>query len=249
MADSQRSLSIPPLSGLTAVWWRELYSYATSPVGYVVVALFLVLSGSFFVAIVREGNQATMQPVLQNMIVLLLLLAPIMTMRLISEERKLGTWELLLSKPVSYWGVVLGKFAAAKTLLLIMLLPTFAYLSVLQTYGNPDMHTAWTGYLGLFLIGCAFLSLGLFASSLTEHQVIAAVVAFVLVLLFWILGALFGGPIASQERVLTYLSLSEHIDPFLRGIIDVGDIVYLLSFTFFWIFVSVRLLQARTWNS
>lgn len=236
------------VSVLSAIVRRELRATFTSPVGYVVLALFLFLSGFFHTAILFSFREASMEGTFQNMTVLLLFLTPVITMRLFSEEKKLGTLELLMTRPVRDTSVVLGKFLGAAAYLLIMLLPTAVFAAVLFRYGNPDLLPLLSGYLGVFLIALAFLALGTFASALTENQIIAVVLSFAFLLFFWAVDALAGSLSGASSSVLSYLSLRTHLDDLLRGVIDVKDILFYLSFIVFWLFTTVKVLEVRKWK-
>ena len=238
-------------SSTRALWTitrRELRAYFTSPIGYVVIALFLFAAGFFFSSILLNYRQASMQITFQNIAVLLLFLTPIITMRLFAEEKKLGTLELLMTKPVNDAAVVLGKFLAAALYMIIMLAPTVVYAAILFRYGNPDLLPLLSGYLGVVLLGLAFLALGSFASVLTENQIIAVVLSFVFLLFFWAIDFLGGAVSSSGTGIFTYLSLRDHLDDFLRGVIDTKDILYYLSFVIFWLFATTKVLGIRKWR-
>jgi ABC-2 type transport system permease protein len=158
---------------------RELYAYFTSPIAYLVAAAFLFLCGVFFIAGVTSYGDATLQSMFGSLSIVMIFVAPVLTMRLISREQDLGTIELLLTAPVRDWEVVVGKFLASYLFYLAMVLVTGFYPLILYRYGNPDLGAIGAGYLGLALLGAAMLSLGVFTSSLTRNQVIAAVIGVV----------------------------------------------------------------------
>lgn len=229
---------------------RELRSYFTSAIAYVVFAMFLILAGYFFSMILLITKQASLQGVAYNITITLLFFTPLITMKLFAEERKLGTLEILMTKPVKDFEVVLGKFLAALGFLALMFLTTGVYVFILIKYGNPDMGPIWSSYLGLLLIGGSFLSLGIFASTLSENQIIAAVVSFGLVLLMWLMNWISGQLELGTgiEETLSYLSLSAHFDDFLKGVVDLKNIVFYLSFIVFWLFVTVKSIEVRKWK-
>lgn len=152
---------------------KEIKSYFSSAVAYVVFAMFLILSGYFFSVILLVTKNASLEGALYNTTITLLFLIPLITMKLFAEERKLGTLEILMTKPVRDFEVVLGKFLGSLFFLLIMFSSTLVYVFILFKYGNPDVGPIWAGYLGLFLLGACFLAVGIFASTLTENQIIA----------------------------------------------------------------------------
>lgn len=227
---------------------KELRSYFTSPIAYVIFTMFLVLSGYFFSVILFMSKEASFRGAASNIIITLLFLMPLITMRLLAEEKKLGTLELLMTKPVRDVEVILGKFLAAVTLFVTMLASTLVYVYIINKFGNPDMGPVWSAYLGIFLCGMSFIALGVFASSLSENQIIAAVIGFSLILLLWVLSWISGNLGEVDSELLTYLSLSSHLDSFMKGVIHLKDVVYYLSFIIFWLFVTVKSIEMRKWR-
>ncbi len=227
---------------------RELGSYFTSPIAYAVTAVFLVIVGYFFGVILYWSREATMRYVLYNVTTFLLLIGPALTMRLLAEERKSGTIELLLTAPVRDGEVIAGKFMAALTLWLAMLGLTLVYPLLLRLFGNPDPGPILTGYLGLALAGAAVLALGVLASTLTANQIVAALLAFGLSLMLWLtdaLASLVSGPVSD---LLYYLSMSMHFADLPKGVIDTRDVVFYLSIVVAALFVATRILEARRWK-
>ena len=229
---------------------REWHTYTSSPVAYVVAAVFLALSGYLFSLILFSSRQATLRYLFENIGFLLVLIAPLITMRLFAEERRTGTVELLLTLPFRDTEVVMGKFTASLMLLLLMMLPTLWYVALLLFVARtlPDVGPLATGYLGVVLQGATLLSLGLFASSLTSNQVVAAVVAFTIGLAFWLIGAagnFVGGPQVAE--VLRYLTFPERFQDFARGIIDLRSVVFYVSLIAAFLFLTYTSLQTRRW--
>lgn len=236
------------MKNILTITKKELRSYFVSPIAWVVFALFLVLSGFFFSTIFFLSKEASLRGTSYNMIITLLFLIPLICMRLFAEEKKLGTLEILMTKPVRDIEVVMGKFLSAVLLFAAMLATTFVYVIILIKFGTPDMGPIYTSYLGIFLCGLAFISLGVFASTLTENQIIAAVVSFAFILLFWILSWVSSQLSTGASEIISYLSISEHFDDFVKGIIDLKDVVYLLSFILFWIFLTIKSIEVRKWK-
>jgi ABC-2 type transport system permease protein len=171
-------------------------------------------------------------------------------MRLLAEEKRSGTAELLFTYPLADWAIILGKFAAAFMIYLIFLAFTVSYSLAFCFMTRVDLGALAAGYLGAVLLGASFLALGLFASSLTENQIIAGVVGFALLLLFWVIGwsqELGGGGVLA--RVIQFLSLAEHYENFSKGVIDTRDLVYWASFIFFFLFLTKRQLESRRWRA
>lgn len=246
---------------------KELRLYFTSPVAYVMITIFLLLAGYFFYSIFAFFTLASMQsamnpqmardlnvtdsvmrPLFSNISVILLLLMPLITMRLFAEERRSGTIELLLTYPVRDGAVLLGKYLAAVLVYVLMLVFTLLYPAMLFYFTRVEWGPLLTGYVGLLLLGSAFIAVGIFASSLTENQIIASITTFGILLIFWVIGwsADFVG--GMWGKVLGHLSLIEHFDSFGKGVLDTRDIVYFLNFTILSLFLTLRALEARRWK-
>jgi ABC-2 type transport system permease protein len=228
-----------------------LRTYFVAPVAYVAIAAFLVMSGVFFALLVtaQPGSvEASLAIVFGNVSVVLLIVAPALTMRLLAEEQKSGTIELLLTSPVQDWEVVIGKYLASLVLFLIPVALTLIYPVIIMRYGTPDMGPMIGGYIGMILFGAAFLSVGVLASSLTQNQVVAALVSVAILLGLWLIGAFSGSARPPVSDVLGYLSIITHYGDFSRGLIDTRDIVYYLCVIAVSLFVSVRALETRRWS-
>jgi len=249
------------------IFKKELRLYFTSPVAYVVFTIFLLISGYFFYSIFAFFNLISMQsamnpalardlnvtegvlrPLFSNISVVMLLLMPILTMRLFAEEKKTGTIELLLTYPVRDGEVLLGKYAAAVVLYLLMLVATALYPGVVAYFARLEWGPLLTGYLGLVLLGGTFLALGVLASSLTENQIVAAIATFGVLLIFWVIGwsADFAGP--RWGKLLSHLSTLEHFEGFAKGVIDTKDVIYYLNFTILALFLTLRSLESKRWR-
>ena len=216
-----------------------------SPVAYAVVAVFLVLLGYTFTSFLFLSKVATLLQVFFQTSVLFLLLVPVLTMRLLAEERKAGTLELLLTAPVTEAAIVLAKFVAALTVVAVMLALSTAYALVLGLYATPDWGPIYAGYLGLLLLGAALVAIGLLVSGLTANQLVAAVVSLGLFLLLWMidsLGYLLPEPF---DTLAVGLSLLAHFTPFAMGSLFLSDLGFFLSLTVAALFLSVRVLARR----
>jgi ABC-2 type transport system permease protein len=254
------------MSGVAAVLRKELTVYFATPIFYITGFFFLVLGGYFFYSNVYYYNQFSYQgaqnpqlagflnptqmvfrPLFGTLTIIFLMIVPLLTMRLLAEEKRSGTAEMLFTFPLQDWAVILGKFLAALLVYTILLGFTVSYPLLLSTVARLDWGPVVSGYLGLILMGGCYLALGLFASSLTENQIIAAVVAFALLLLFWLIGWQWGS--SGLSGLLTALSLTDHFENFSRGIIDSRDLVYYLSFIYFFLFLTKRQLESRRWRA
>ncbi|MBC7544944.1 MAG: ABC transporter permease subunit [Candidatus Sericytochromatia bacterium] len=238
------------MSPIFAIIERELKAYFVSPIAYVVIAMFLALSGYFFAAILFLTKDASMTYQLSNMAVILLLLSPMISMRLLAEEQRQGTLELLCTSPITDAGIVIGKYVAALGLLAVMLLFTGYGPAILFMYAKPELQPILSGYLGLFLVGAAFLAIGVMASAWTKNQIVAAAISFAICLILWILGAsssmAAGGSWGSE--LINYLALEPHFGSFVKGVFDTSDIIYYFSLSAVAIFIAIRSLESRRWR-
>lgn len=249
------------------IFKKEMRLYFTSPIAWVILTIFLFIAGYFFYAIFAFYTLASMQaamnpamardlnisdsvlrPLFSNVSVILLLLMPLVTMRLFAEERRSGTIELLLTYPVRDGAVLVGKYLAALALYAAMLALTLTYPAVVMYFTRVEWGPLVTGYLGLVLLGATFLAVGVFASSLTENQIVAAIITFGILLIFWVVGWSADYVGGSWGRVLSHLSLIEHFDSFAKGVLDTRDILYYLDFTVVALFLTLRSLEARRWK-
>jgi ABC-2 type transport system permease protein len=227
---------------------KELATYFVSPVAYVVTAFFLVVAGFFFYFLLYFSREASMRELFFNVAIVLLFVGPGLTMRLLAEEQRMGTIELLLTSPVRDWEVVMGKFIASLVFYAFMLVLTVLYPLILIRYGNPDIGPILSGYLGMFLLGATFLAAGLFTSSLTQNQVVAFFIAFAILLILWLAdaaGSAIGGPFGD---VLNYLSIASHFDDFTKGVIDTSHLIYYLSLIVTFLFLATRVVETRRWR-
>ncbi|MCG8499446.1 MAG: ABC transporter permease subunit [Firmicutes bacterium] len=234
---------------MLAIFKRELKSYFYSPIGYIFVGFFLLLSGYFFATGNLMSGIADMKMVFGNLSIVFLFLVPILTMRLISEEKKSKTDQLLLTSPVSLTGVVIGKYLAAVAVFLISLLITGVYPIILYIFSSPSLGEILAGYLGFFLMGSAFIAIGLFISSMTENQVISAVASFGVLLLLWLIDMIV--PFIQNPfiaRAIEWLSILRRFQDFTLGILSLSPIVYYVSFSVAFVFLTVRVLEKRRWS-
>jgi ABC-2 type transport system permease protein len=193
-------------------------------------------------------NQQLIRPLLQNVLILILFLMPMVTMRAYSEEKRSGTIELLLTSPLTDFQIILGKFFGAMALYGVMLLVTLIHLGLLFVYGTPEWKPILTAYIGLLLMGGCFISLGLFISSLTKNQIVAGFLTFATFLMLWIINWLGESSGPTTRDVLNYLSITEHFDDFARGIIDTKHVVYYLSFITFGLFLTAKSVDSERWR-
>ena len=232
-----------------AIGWRETKAYFLTPIAYVVGAMFLVLTGIFFVfEVTSTFPEATVRGLAEWASFFMIFLSPMLTMRLLAEEQKLGTLELLLTAPVRDWEVVLGKYLAAFLTMVVMVLLTLYYVVLLYWFGDPDTGPVLSAYLGLVLYGAAALAVGLFASSLSGNQIVAAVIGTAVLLTLSFLDAVADLVSGVGQDVLNGLSMDSHLSDFNRGVVDSSNVVYYASIAAVFLFVTVRLIETRRWR-
>ena len=223
---------------------RELKSYFNSTIAYIFIAVFLLVSGWFFASNLFIAGQADLRFIIGSILPLVLFFfVPAITMRLFAEEKRAGTLELLMTMPVETSQIVIGKFLAAFTLLAMAIILTFPYLITVIVLGNPDVGVSIAGYIGLLLLGGTYLSIGMFASSITRNQIVAFIISFVILLVLYMLDKvtmLFSGPIAN---ILEYISVDFHFQNIARGVLDSRDLIYFLSIIVFFLFLTNRSLK------
>jgi ABC-2 type transport system permease protein len=254
------------MGNIIAIAQKELKSYFSSPIAYIVIGLWALLYGYFFVAIlqffVRQGmqmmqfqgpqamnvNQQLIRPLLQNVTILILFLMPMVTMRTYAEEKRSGTIELLLTSPLTDFQIIMGKFLGAVSLYAVMLAVTLLHIGILFIYGNPEWKPIVTAYIGLLLLGGCFISLGLLISSLTKNQIVAGMVTFGVFLMLWVITWIgsFSGPTA--DKLTQYLSIIEHYDDFGKGVLDTAHVIYYLSFIAFGLFLTAKSVDSERWR-
>ncbi len=236
-----------------AVAWKEIQVYFGTPIAYIVGMIFLALTGIFFAAgvVPSENNpfpEATLGNFLQWSTIFLILLAPALTMRLLAEEQKLGTIELLLTSPVRDWEIIIGKYLASLVFLLVMLALTLYYPLLLYVFAEPDPGPIWSGYLGLVLYGAAALAIGMLTSTVTSNQIVAGFVAMGIIaaLSFVDVSADLVGGVASV--LINEIGLRSHYEDFSRGVVDTKHVIYFLSVTAVFLFLAIRALEFRRWR-
>jgi ABC-2 type transport system permease protein len=261
------------MKGIYAIYRKEMSHYFVSPIAYIIGGVFLFLTGFFFTRVLSSVIEQAFEAGMQSMQFggagasydvpsltiryffgvlssILLFLTPMLTMSVYAEERKRGTIELLMTSPITDAQIVLGKFFASLSLLIIMLAPTLAYSIFMFLHSEPaaPWKILFCAYLGVLLLGGALLALGSLFSSLTENQIIAAVLTLGVFLILWVID--FGARNTSSGigAVVSYLSVVKHYDDFTRGILDSGNVVFYLSLILLSIFLTIRSLDSMRWR-
>ena len=234
---------------MAAIIKREFNAYFRSPLGYVFIAVYLFFSGTYFNQVLTSGMASLFPQIYYGMFSIILLLLPLLTMRLMSEDKKLKTDQLLLTSPVSVPGLVLGKFIAALSVYAICVGFTLIYGVVFSRYTDPGWALIFGNVVGAILFGGAFIAIGIFISSLTESMVIAAMGTFVVSALFILLDIL---PANANSKVLDFIvkwgSFVERYTPFTQGLLDVSSIIFFLSVAAIFLFLSVRVIESKRWR-
>ena len=255
------------MNNILAIAQKELKGYFASPIAYVVIGLYVLPFGLMFYSIVSYFDRQSMQmagmgagvppvnineqlirPAFLNVMVIFLFVLPMITMRTYSEEKRSGTIELLLTSPLTDFQIIMGKFLGAMGLYTAMLAVTLVHVGLLFWVGNPEWIPILTTYLGLLLMGGCFISVGLLISSLTKNQIVAVMGTFTVFLMLWVINwiASFMGPTA--QAVLNYLSITDHLDDFTRGVIDTKHLVYYFSFIGLGLFLTARSVDTERWR-
>ena len=257
------------MRNILAIAAKDLRSQFVSPIAYVVLTGFLLLGGWFFFNLLARFNfllnlylsfrnpeamdrlnlnDFVIAPLLHNLSVILVILIPVITMRSFAEEKRSGTYELLMTSPLSVTEIVLGKFLGAFAFVFIMLLLTGVYPLILVLYGNPESGVILSGFLGLLLLATAFVSVGLLTSSLTENQIIAAVSCLVVLLLLYVISWPADTAGDTLGAVLKYASLTEHFSEMVKGVIDTRDLAYFGSVIVLALFLTQRSVESLRWR-
>ena len=230
---------------------RELGAYFVSPIAYAIIAAFLVFSGVLF-ALYLNQREASLRGWISTMLFLAVFIAPMITMRVLSEEKQTGTIELLLTSPIRDGELVLGKFFAALGVWIVMMALTLVYVVVLRLFGDPDMVIIAAGYFALVLFGSAAVAIGVLTSAISPNQIIAVFTSFFIMLVLWIIGfvgQLAGGATSPVSGVLSYLSIFDHTNDMVKGVLDSKDVVFYLSFIFLGLFLTGRSLESLRWRA
>lgn len=255
------------MKALRAIVKRDLKGYFLSPIFYAVATVFLVLTGYLFISNLIVYNQISfssmqnpylaenlnlsndfIRPLGANFAVFFLFFIPAITMRSFSEEKRSGTLELMLTYPVTDFQVILGKFLAVIITMVMMLIPTLLYPALLYLWSTPETAVIASTYLGLLMMIAVFAAAGIFASSTTENQIIAALVAFGFNLTLWMIGWLSPMDGGWLDNTLDHCSVVSHFEPLIKGVIAIPDLVYFITVTIFFLFLTGQVLESKKWR-
>jgi len=255
------------MRNVIVIFKKELKSYFASPIAYLLLAIFAVIFGFFFYSAVRffivqgmqmqmmgrgapmDVNEYVIRPLLTNASVIGLFLIPMITMRLYAEEKRSGTIELLMTSPVRDLEIVLGKWLAALVMYASILAVSGINIAVLYAFGRPDLKPILVGFLGLLLQGGCLLAIGTFISTLTKNQIIAGGATFAVCLMLWVLDWVSAYDQSAWAKIVSYLSVVTHFEPFSKGVVDTKDIIFYLSMIFFGLFLTTRSMESLRWRA
>ena len=257
------------MRNILAIAAKDVRSQFVSPIAYVVLTGFMLLAGWFFFNLLSQFNtllqiylsfqnpgameqlnlnQMVISPLFQNLSIVLVIIVPVITMRSFAEEKRAGTYELLMTSPVSVTEVVLGKFLGAFTFIFVLILLTGIYPLILLVFGNPEIGAMLAGFSGLLLLATAFSSIGLLTSSFTENQIIAAVSCLVVLLLLYVIAWPANNAGETVAAILRYLSLTEHFGAMVGGEITTSALVYFVSVIILSLFLTQRSVESLRWR-
>lgn len=235
------------MNNILTIFKKELKSYFYSPVAYIVIVVFLIITGWFFTSTLFVAGVITMRNVFDIIPFILLFFIPAISMRTFSEEKKTGTIELLLTKPITDFDIVLGKFFSTLTLAVLTFIPTVVYVISLKLLGPLDIGSIFSAYLGLVLMAGLYISIGLFASSLTENQVVAFIISFLIIFTLFMMNKvlMFVPPILVP--IIEFISTDFHFASISRGVIDTKDLIYYFSGIYIMLLLTKTSLEGRKW--
>lgn len=235
------------MNNIITIYKKELRSYFTSPVAYIVMVVFLIITGWFFTNGLFLANVVSMRSVFDIIPFILLFFIPAISMRTFAEEKKSGTIELLLTKPVTDYDIVIGKFLSTLSLAAITFLPTLVYVVSLKFLGPLDIGSIISAYIGLVLMCGIYVGIGLFASSLTENQVIAFIVSFLIVFVLFMMNKILVFVPSPFNSILEYISSDYHFSSIARGVLDTRDLIYYFSGIYIMLLLTKTSLESRKW--
>jgi len=236
------------MNNILTIFRKELRSYFSSPVAYIVLAVFLIITGWFFTSNLFLGGVVTMRNVFDIIPFIFLFFIPAITMRSFAEEKKTGTIELLLTKPITDLDIVIGKFLAALALTAIALLFTWIYVISLSFIGKLDFGAVTGAYIGLLLMAGVYISIGIFASSLTHNQVVAFIISFLIVFALFMLNKVLIFLPSGLASIFEYLSIDYHFGNIARGVLDSRNLIYYFSGILIFILLTKTSLESRRWS-
>lgn len=233
---------------ISAICRRELQMYFYSPTAYVAFAFYFLVSGLMFSLDFLSFPIVDVRPLLGSLLIVYLFTVPLLTMRLVSDELRQGTDELLLTSPASVWEIVLGKYAAALTVQLVLVVGALIYPLILSAFGDLDQPVLWLTYLSLFLLGAAMMAVGLFASTLSSHQMVAGIIGFAMLLGLWMIDWIGESLFYSSKEWFGLFSIVGRLSNFNKGVLDWADVLFYVTLAAVFIVLSVQALERKRWR-
>ncbi|WP_010278605.1 ABC-2 transporter permease [Paenibacillus senegalensis] len=236
------------MSKIGAICRKELQLYFYSPTAYVAFAFFFAVSGFMFSLDFLSFPVVDIRAFLGNILVLYLFTVPLLTMRLVSDELRQGTDELLLTSPASIWDIVIGKYAAALLVQFLLVAGSLIYPLIMSYFGDLDMPVLWLTYVSLFLLGAAMMAVGLFASTLTAHQMVAGIIGFALLMGLWMIDWIGESLFYSAREIIGMFSIVGRMENMMKGVFDAADVLFYVTLSAVFIVLSRQTLESKRWR-
>ena len=237
------------MHNIKAIYYKEMKAYFNSPMAYIFLVIFAMITGYFFTRTFFLFNQSDRRSLFNIVPLLYLFFIPAITMGLIAREKNVGTMEVMATLPLKDIEFIIGKFLSAFSLVLAGLIVTVVqFITLIQVGTNIDYGAVFTGYLGLALVGALYCSIGTFASSITDNQVVAFIIGIFIVIIFFLMDKMLIFIPTSLAGLVQYLSVDYHLSNISRGVIDTRNLIYFGSFIGFFLFISIRVLEIRKWK-
>ncbi|TMV08263.1 ABC transporter permease [Paenibacillus thermoaerophilus] len=233
---------------MLAIGRKEMSLYFYTPTSYIAFAFFFLLFGFFFSNQFLYDQIVDVRPIFDNIVFLFVFAVPLLTMRLVSDELRQGTDELLFTSPASITEIVLGKYLAALGALLLLVFGSFLYPLILSRFGDLDQPVLWMSYLGMFLMGAAMMAVGLFASTLSSHQMVTGIAAFAMLIVLWVIDWLFYSKFPDAREWIEPFSIVGRMKDLNKGIFDLADVLFYVTFSAVFIVLSIQILERKRWR-
>ncbi|MEI7025616.1 ABC-2 transporter permease [Paenibacillus sp. y28] len=231
-----------------AICSKELQLYFYSPVVYVAFAFYFLISGYMFSLDFLTYQVVDIRPLFSNLLVVFLFVIPLLTMRLVADELRQGTDELLLTSPAKITEIIAGKYAAAVIVMLALIAGTLVYPWIMSAYGDLDQPVLWLSYLGMALLGAAMMAVGLFASTLSSHQMVSGIAGFAMLLLLWMIEWLGQSMYGKLKDYLGQFSIIGRMQNFNKGLLDLSDVLFYVLFILVFLVLSIQVLERKRWR-
>ncbi|MEK3825062.1 ABC transporter permease subunit [Paenibacillus sp. FSL K6-1558] len=235
---------------MLAICNKELQAYFLSPTSYFVFAVYVLMTSLLFYSsfVYVQPSIVDYRLVLGDTLFMLLFVVPLLTMRLVAEEFRQGTDELLLTSPTRVTEIIFGKYLASLAILLVLILCSLVYPFIMSFYGKLDLTSVWLSALGLFFLGASMMAIGVFASTLSQHQMVSAVAGFIMLLVLWMLDSFAGNTGSTLQKWLDPFALTKHFDNFTKGVLSGPDVLYYVTLTGVFLLLSIQIVERKRWR-